>query len=77
MCGKDESYIEPVEGIRPGHDQRYAVDTAKIKKLGWRAEVEFDEGIERTIQWYKDNKWWWEKIKSGEFKKYYDKQYKK
>ncbi|MBU1178236.1 dTDP-glucose 4,6-dehydratase [Patescibacteria group bacterium] len=77
MCDKDESYIEPVEGIRPGHDQRYAVDTAKIKELGWQAEVEFDEGIKRTIQWYKDNKWWWGKIKSGEFKKYYDKQYQK
>ena len=77
LCSKDQSSIEPVEGIRPGHDQRYAVNTAKIEKLGWQPSVDFTEGIKKTVEWYKNNEQWWKKIKSGEFKKYYEKQYGK
>ncbi len=56
--GKDEGYIEFVPD-RPGHDLRYAIDTTKIEKeVGWKAEVSFEEGIERTIKWYIDNKSW-------------------
>lgn len=56
--GKDERYIEFVPD-RPGHDLRYAVDTTKIEKeVGWKAEVSFEEGIEKTVKWYIDNKNW-------------------
>lgn len=74
--GKDESFIEYVKD-RPGHDRRYAVDTTKIRALGWKPEVSFEEGLKKTIQWYKNNRWWWEKLKSGEYLEYYKKQYGK
>src|SRR3989344_1926028 len=67
---KDESFIEYVKD-RPGHDRRYSLDCAKIKKLGWKPKINFNEGIKLTINWYKDNEWWWKKIKSGEYMKYY------
>ena len=60
---------------RPGHDWRYAVDFSKLKKLGWKPEYSFDEAIHETIRWYKNNEWWWKKIKSGEYLEYYKKQY--
>jgi len=61
---------------RPGHDRRYAIDSTKIQtKLGWSPQINFDKGIEETIQWYKNNKSWWEKIMSGEYKNYYKKMY--
>ena len=57
--GKDESYIEYVPD-RKGHDLRYAIDASKIKReLGWRPQVTFEEGIKKTIAWYKDNQDWW------------------
>lgn len=59
--GKDESMIEKVAD-RPGHDYRYAIDFSKIKKeLGWQPTVSFEEGIDKTIEWYKNNKDWWGK----------------
>ena len=61
---------------REGHDRRYAIDPEKIEKdLGWKAEVDFEEGIARTIQWYLENRQWWERIISGDYLKYYDAQY--
>lgn len=72
--GKDESFIDYVKD-RPGHDRRYAVDTTKIRELGWEPKVNFEEGLARTIKWYKENASWWKKIKSGEYLKYYQKQY--
>lgn len=72
---KDSKQIEPVNGLRPGHDQRYAVDSAKIRALGWQPEVDFEQGLQITVDWYKNNKKWWQKIKSGEFKEYYQKHY--
>ncbi len=60
---------------REGHDRRYALDSSKLKKLGWEPEADFAAELETTIAWYRDNRWWWEKIKSGEFKEYYKKQY--
>ncbi|MCK4781669.1 dTDP-glucose 4,6-dehydratase [Candidatus Parcubacteria bacterium] len=72
---KDESFIEYIKD-RPGHDFRYALDTRKIKKLGWKPEHKFGEAIRKTAKWYKENASWWEKIKSGEYLKYYKKQYK-
>jgi len=61
---------------RPGHDRRYAIDWSKIQReLGWKSEYDFDKGLQLTIDWYKQNTAWWEKIKSGEYKNYYEKQY--
>ena len=77
IMGKDESYIEYVKD-RPGHDRRYAIDWSKInRKLSWKPEVDFDTGLKLTIDWYLKNQDWWKKIKSGEYQKYYQKQYQK
>jgi len=77
LTGKDNSLIEPVSGLRPGHDQRYAIDSSKIKSLGWKTSVSLEEGLKRTVDWYKDNRDWWERVKSGEYKEYYKKHYRK
>jgi dTDP-glucose 4,6-dehydratase len=61
---------------RPGHDLRYAIDPSKIhRELGWQPETSFDDGIKKTIEWYLDNKPWWEHIINGEYKDYYDRMY--
>lgn len=68
--GKDESLITYVKD-RPGHDMRYAIDPAKIhNELGWKPETLFNEGIQKTIDWYLNNREWWQKILSGEYKNY-------
>lgn len=73
--GKPESLIEFVKD-RKGHDQRYAIDPSKIhNELGWLPETKFKDGIEKTINWYLDNKSWWEDIISGEYQSYYEKMY--
>jgi len=74
--GKDDKWIEYVKD-RPGHDFRYAINCQKIKKLGWRPIYRFEEAIKETINWYKENEWWWKPIKSGKFLEYYKKQYGK
>ncbi|MCX7778864.1 MAG: dTDP-glucose 4,6-dehydratase [Patescibacteria group bacterium] len=71
---KDKTSIEYVKD-RPGHDWRYALSCQKIKKLGWRPIYKFEKAIKETINWYKENQWWWRKLKSGEFLKYYQRQY--
>jgi dTDP-glucose 4,6-dehydratase len=77
IMGKDESYIEYVKD-RPGHDRRYAIDWSKInRELSWKPEVDFDTGLKLTVDWYLKNQDWWKKIKSGEYQKYYQKQYQK
>ena len=74
--GKGEDMIEYVKD-RPGHDLRYAIDISKIKnELGWQPKVSFEEGVDKTIAFYKDNESWWQNIKSGEYQDYYKKQYK-
>ena len=74
---KPESLITYVTD-RKGHDQRYAIDPTKIhNELGWLPETMFKDGIKKTIQWYLENKEWWEDIISGEYQKYYEKMYKK
>jgi dTDP-glucose 4,6-dehydratase len=60
---------------RPGHDRRYSLNVDKIKALGWEPEHSPAEAIHKTAVWYRDNEWWWRKIKSGEFKAYYQAQY--
>ncbi|MCK9408952.1 MAG: dTDP-glucose 4,6-dehydratase [Bacteroidetes bacterium] len=73
--GKPESLISFVKD-RPGHDRRYAIDAVKIKnELGWVPAYQFEVGIKKTIEWYLQNKLWWERITSGEYKKYYAAQY--
>lgn len=73
--GKPESLITYVKD-RPGHDKRYAIDAAKIKnELGWVPSYQFESGIKKTIAWYLQNKQWWERIISGDYKKYYEAQY--
>lgn len=62
---------------RPGHDRRYAVDTAKITVLGWRPQVGPEDGLRQVVRWYKDHPEWWQPIKSGEFKQYYQSQYQR
>ncbi len=66
LCGVDESMIEPVED-RLGHDRRYCVDWSKIREeLGYRPSIEFDEGLARTVKWYRENESWWRPLKEGE-----------
>lgn len=73
--GKNESLITYVKD-RPGHDRRYAIDATKIKsELGWKSQHSFEIAIKKTIQWYIENKSWWEEIISGEYLKYYKQWY--
>lgn len=75
--GKPESLIEFVTD-RPGHDLRYAIDPTKLEtELGWKPKYTFETGIRQTIQWYLDNREWWENIISGEYAGYFDKMYGK
>lgn len=75
ILGKSEDMIEFVKD-RPGHDRRYAVDWSKIKnELGWEPLHNFDKWLEETVNWYKNNQDWWKRVKSGEYKDYYKKQY--
>ncbi len=61
---------------RPGHDRRYAIDAGRITaELGWAPTVTFAEGLGRTVDWYLANRTWWEKIRSGEYRDYYDRMY--
>ena len=75
QLGKSDDSIEYVKD-RPGHDKRYAIDSSKIKnELGWSPQYNFENAIERTIDWYLNNKSWWERIISGEYQHYYKTQY--
>jgi dTDP-glucose 4,6-dehydratase len=74
LLGKPESLIQHVRD-RPGHDRRYSLNCDKIKALGWRSRHTFEEALEKTVQWYVDNEWWWRKIKSGKYMEYYRRQY--
>jgi dTDP-glucose 4,6-dehydratase len=74
LCGREESLIEHVAD-RPGHDRRYSLSSARARSLGWEPEVEFANGLRRTVEWYRDNTWWWEPIRSGEYREYYERQY--
>jgi dTDP-glucose 4,6-dehydratase len=70
----DESLIEYVTD-RPGHDRRYSLSSEKLKRLGWEPRVGFDEGLARTVKWYRDNAWWWEPVRSGDYRDYYERHY--
>lgn len=74
ILGKPESLIKRVAD-RPGHDRRYALDTRKLRALGWAPRTDFEGALRETVDWYVNNAWWWRKIKSGEFKEFYRRQY--
>lgn len=75
VMGKPETLISPVSD-RPGHDRRYALDATRIRsELGWEPRMGFDQGLAATVAWYTDNRGWWEKIKSGEYREFYQRLY--
>jgi len=75
QLGKPESLISFVND-RLGHDRRYAIDSSKVQReLGWKPSVSFEVGLSRTVQWYLDNRSWWERIVSGEYREYYRRMY--
>lgn len=77
QLGKPESLIEHVTD-RKGHDRRYAIDPTKIHdELGWEPKIRFEDGIKKTVQWYLDNRDWWENIISGDYQSYYERMYGK
>jgi dTDP-glucose 4,6-dehydratase len=73
---RDETLIEFVTD-RPGHDRRYSLSSDKVRALGWEPRMRFDDGLERTVVWYRDNPWWWQPIRSGEYRAYYERHYGK
>ncbi len=60
---------------RPGHDRRYSLDCSKLVALGWKPKFELESALQNTIDWYRENRWWWEKLKSGEYLEFYKKHY--
>jgi dTDP-glucose 4,6-dehydratase len=74
LCDRDESLIDHVAD-RLGHDRRYSLSSAKVRALGWTPAVHFDDGLERTVAWYRENGWWWEPIRDGAYREYYLRQY--
>ena len=75
LLGKDEALIRWVDD-RPGHDRRYSIDCSKLRALGWTPRTAFDEGLARTVEWYRAHEDWWRPIKSGEYREYYERQYR-
>ena len=74
LTGAEESQIEHVAD-RPGHDRRYSLSSEKVRALGWSPRVRFEEGLAQTVAWYHDNAWWWQPIRSGDYREYYERQY--
>lgn len=74
LTGADPDLLRHVAD-RPGHDRRYALNCNKLAALGWAPKRNFDEALPDTVEWYRDNRAWWEPIKSGEFRAYYETQY--
>jgi dTDP-glucose 4,6-dehydratase len=74
LTGADEESIEHVTD-RPGHDRRYSLSSQRVRGLGWEPQVRFEQGLQETVAWYKDNAWWWEPIRSGAYRDYYERQY--
>ena len=74
--GKPRTLIKPVAD-RPGHDRRYCLDTTKLRAAGWAPQVAFEAGLQQTIEWYRDNEWWWRPIKEQDaaYKAYIQTQY--
>jgi dTDP-glucose 4,6-dehydratase len=78
LVGRPPSLVKHVED-RPGHDRRYCLDTGKLRSLGWTPQEDFERGLASTVEWYRNNEWWWRPIKEQDaaFRSYYDAQYGK
>jgi dTDP-glucose 4,6-dehydratase len=74
LTGRDGSLIEHVTD-RPGHDRRYSLSSEKVRSLGWEPLTRFEDGLPLTVDWYRDNEWWWAPIRSGEYREYYERHY--
>jgi dTDP-glucose 4,6-dehydratase len=74
LTGRDEGLISYVTD-RKGHDRRYSLSSDKVRALGWEPRVRFDDGLPLTVDWYRDNEWWWRPIRSGEYREYYERHY--
>ena len=74
MTDKSSDLIKFVDD-RPGHDRRYALDCTKLTDLGWKAETDFEDAMKNTVEWYQNNRSWWEPLKSGEYLEYYKSHY--
>jgi dTDP-glucose 4,6-dehydratase len=74
LTGADRSLLRSVPD-RPGHDRRYSVDSTKLHALGWSPQTPFEIGLRETVSWYRENRSWWEPIKSGDYQEYYERQY--
>jgi dTDP-glucose 4,6-dehydratase len=74
LTGRDRSLIEHVSD-RPGHDRRYSLDSGKVAALGWKPAIGFEQGLRETVDWYRKNAWWWEPIRTGGYREYYERQY--
>jgi dTDP-glucose 4,6-dehydratase len=74
LTGAGDELIEYVTD-RPGHDRRYSLSSTKLEGLGWKARMRFSDGLAATVDWYRDNAWWWEPIRSGAYREYYERHY--
>jgi dTDP-glucose 4,6-dehydratase len=75
LLGKPQALVRKVAD-RPGHDRRYALDAGRIRaELGWKPQVPFAEGLAATVDWYRVEREWWQRVKSGEYRRFYDKLY--
>ncbi|WP_372789400.1 dTDP-glucose 4,6-dehydratase, partial [Paraconexibacter sp.] len=74
LTGCDPALVTRVTD-RPGHDRRYSLGSEKVRALGWEAQVRFADGLQQTVDWYRERKDWWEPIRSGDYREYYERQY--
>jgi dTDP-glucose 4,6-dehydratase len=74
LTGADRALLRSVPD-RPGHDRRYSLDSTKLHELGWKPQTSFEIGLRETVSWYRENRRWWEPIKSGDYREYYERQY--
>jgi dTDP-glucose 4,6-dehydratase len=74
LTGRDETLLDHVTD-RLGHDRRYSLSSGKVRALGWTPRMRFAEGLAETVDWYRSNNWWWEPVRSGAYREYYERQY--
>jgi len=77
LTGRERDELIEYVADRPGHDRRYSLSSERVRALGWEPQVRFEEGLAETVAWYRDNAWWWEPIRSGEYRDYYARHYGK